>query len=586
MNNWDLTRLYKNDELFNEDLARIAKIVEEVSALKGKLNEFESFKKYVALYKEFNLKLSKAYSYAAMGHDLNQKDEQGVNKYQMAYMCYSKAIQGMSWVEPELLTVGEEKLLEFCSKDKELEASAFSIKNLYRLHKYVLDEKSEMILANAEEAFSKFNDLYDKLCVVDSKSAKVKLSNKEVLEINGSNYTYYLSKAENQKDRKKIFEAYYQGFEEKKATLAGIYDGILTADMARANSRGYKSMLDMHLFHNDIDKCVYEALVKTTRANTAPLKKYIKLRKEKLGLKSYHTYDRFVEFVKNNKEYSYEEGKKLVLEADKSMGEDFYKKCQTVLEEGRVSAFPGDGKRTGAYSTGTYEEGPFILLNHNGKLDDVFTIAHEGGHSIHTMYSNEAQPVETADYTIFVAEIASTLNEQVLLDYMLKNIKDKNEKITLLQHSIDSLIATFYRQTLFADYELQTHKMKENGEPITDQALSNIMADLYKKYYGINLDREPLKKYVWAYIPHLFHTPFYVYQYATSYSASQAIYMNVKNNVPGAFDNYIKLLKSGGSDYPVELLKKAGVDLTTKEPFMQVVKRLDELVSQLEEELK
>ena len=268
------------------------------------------------------------------------------------------------------------------------------------------------------------------------------------------------------------------------------------------------------------------------------------------------------------------------------MGEDFYKKCQTVLEEGRVSAFPGDGKRTGAYSTGTYEEGPFILLNHNGKLDDVFTIAHEGGHSIHTMYSNEAQPVETADYTIFVAEIASTLNEQVLLDYMLKNIKDKNEKITLLQHSIDSLIATFYRQTLFADYELQTHKMKENGEPITDTALSNIMAELYKKYYGINLDREPLKKYVWAYIPHLFHTPFYVYQYATSNAASLAIYSKIKAGDKEAFDKYINLIKSGGSDYPVNLVKKAGVDLTKKDAYLALINRIDELVDELAELLK
>lgn len=586
MNNWDLTKIYENDELFNNDLARIAKIVEEVNLLKTKLNEFESFKKYVLLNKEFNLVLSKAYTYASMSHDLDQRDEANLNKYQKAYMTYAKAIQGMAWVEPELLTVGEDKLLDFCSKDEELKASAFSIKNLYRLHKYVLDEKSEAILANADEAFSKFNDLYDKVCVVDSKSVKVKISTGETLEINGSNYTYYLSKAENQKDRKKIFEAYYKGFEDKKATLAGIYDGILTADLARANSRGYKSMIDMHLFSNDIDKCVYEALVKTARANTQPLKKYIKLRKEKLGLKSYHTYDRFVEFVKNNKEYSYEEGKKLVLEADKSMGEDFYKKCQTVLEDGRVSVYPGEGKRTGAYSTGTYDKGPFILLNHNGKLDDVFTIAHEGGHSIHTMYSNETQPVETADYTIFVAEIASTLNEQVLLDYMLKNIKDKNEKITLLQHSIDSLIATFYRQTLFADYELQTHKMKENGEPITDTALSNIMADLYKKYYGINLDREPLKKYVWAYIPHLFHTPFYVYQYATSNAASLAIYSKIKAGDKEAFDKYINLIKSGGSDYPVNLVKNAGVDLTKKDAYLALINRVDELVDELAELLK
>jgi len=583
---WNFEFLYKNKEEFYNDLKRVGEITESINKLKGTLNTFEGFKAYVLANKELSKVIEHAYVYASMKRDEDQRNEESVKDFSKVYSIYSNAIQSLAWTSPELLTVGLDKLKDFANKEEDLKPALVDINNLYRLNKYVLDEKSEGILANADEAFGKFNELYDKLCVVDAKPSKVKVSTGEVLSIGGNNYTYYLSKLSNQKDRKKVFEAYFKKFEDSAATLAGIYDGILSSDLANTKSRGYKTMLDSHLFSSNIPTDVYKTLVNTTRSHTKPLKRYIKLRKEYLGLKSYHTYDRFESFAKGGKEYSYEEAKKLVLEADKSMGTDFYNKACKVLEDGRVSVYPKEGKRTGAYSTSTYEQGPFILLNHNGKLDDVFTVAHEGGHSIHTLYSNESQPIETASYRIFVAEIASTLNEQVLLDYLLKNIKDKNEKIILLQHAIDSLVATYYRQTLFADFELQSHALKENGEAITANALSNIMADLYKKYYGINLDREPLKKYVWAYIPHLFHTPFYVYQYATSMAASLAIYTKIKSGDKEAFDKYIELLRSGNSDYPVELVKKAGVDLTKKDPYLSLINRIDELVSELEELLK
>lgn len=579
---WNLKLIYESNDLFYKDLEKIDSLSDEILKLKGTLNTFEGFKKYCNLMMDLDKTISKAYTYASMKYDLDQRNQDSEKDYANIYNKYNNAMAKISWTDPELLNVGEKKLNGFIDSDVELKPNKQAIKTLFRLNKYVLDEKSEAIIANAEEAFGKFNELYDKICVVDQKPVTVKISSGEKIEVNTSNYTNYLRTLKNQKDRKKVFEAFYSYYDNHKATLATVYDGILSSENAIAKSRGYKSILDMHLYPNAIEENVYKTLVKTAKANTAPLKRYLKLRKNVLGLKSYHTYDRLQSLSTSEKKYSFEEAKKLVIEADKFMGEDFDKKAEFVLSEGRVSVDAKDGKRTGAYSTSTYENGPFILLNHNGSLNDVFTIAHEAGHSIHTCYSIESQPYQLHDYRIFVAEIASTLNEQVLLDYMLKNTTDKNEKIVLLEESIDGLVSTFYRQILFADYEYEAHKLKEEGTPITADVLSDIMKNLYKKYYGIDLKKEELKQFVWAYIPHMFHTPFYVYQYATSIAASLAIYTNIKNNKEGAFDSYIELLRSGCSDYPVELVKKAGVDLTKKDAYLSLINRLDELVTELE----
>ncbi len=579
---WNLKLIYESNDLFYKDLDKIDSLGDEIVKLKGTLNTLDGFKKYANLMMDLDKTISKAYTYASMKYDLDQRNSDSEKDYANIYNKYNNAMAKISWVDPELLKVGEKKLYEFIDNDPELKPNKQSIKTLFRLNKYVLDEKSEAIIANSEEAFGKFNELYDKICVVDQKPVTVKISTGEKIEVNTSNYTNYLRTLKNQKDRKKVFEAFYSYYYNHKATLAAVYDGILSSENAISRSRGYKSILDMHLYPNAIDENVYKTLVKTAKSNTAPLKRYLKLRKNVLGLRSYHTYDRLQSLSTSEKKYSFDEAKKLVIEADKFMGEDFDKKAEYVLSEGRVSVDAKDGKRTGAYSTSTYENGPFILLNHNGSLNDVFTIAHEAGHSIHTCYSIEAQPYQLHNYRIFVAEIASTLNEQVLLDYMLKNTTDKNEKIVLLEESIDGLVSTFYRQIVFADYEYEAHKLKEEGTPITADVLSGIMKNLYKKYYGLDLSKEELKQYVWAYIPHMFHSPFYVYQYATSIAASLAIYTNIKNNKEGAFDSYIELLRSGCSDYPVELVKKAGVDLTKKDAYLALINRVDELVTELE----
>jgi oligoendopeptidase F len=293
-----------------------------------------------------------------------------------------------------------------------------------------------------------------------------------------------------------------------------------------------------------------------------------------------------MKLAKDDTKYPFETARNIFFEAIAHMDPKFVSHQKEALKDGFVDAYPQEGKRTGAYSSGLYGFHPYILLNHDETLDAVFTLAHEAGHSAHTLFSNENQPMAMADYTIFVAEIASTFNEHVLLDYLIKKATTKEQKIDLLESALDGIMATFYRQTLFATYEYEANKLVEQGVPITYQSLSKIMIDLYKHYYDLDITEENGKEYVWAYIPHLFYTPFYVYQYATSYSASLKIYDNVKKGVPHAMENYLGLLKSGGSDFPVNQAAKAGADLTDKKTFMAVIERFKDLIDQLEKVLE
>ena len=535
---------------------------------------------------EVEMKLSKLFTYAHMNFDLNQKNVESLQDYQIVYSVYNELVQASSFVSSELVTVGKEKLQQFIKEEKELEKYAFMLEKLFNNEAHILSTEKELLLSYFNSPLSVFNDMYDKLAVSDNSSVMITLVDGTELEINESNFRGYLATCKEPEDRKRVFEAVYKFYESHKNVFASIYKGVIESNIANMKSRNYESILHSFLEHNNIPVDVFLTLVDTCKNNTEPVKRYYELRKKYLKLDELHTYDRFLELSTYTKNYSYEEGKELFFEALECMEDEFKEKAHKVVEEGRVDVNIAPGKRTGAYSTGTYKEGPFILLNYNNTLDDVFTLAHEAGHSIHTSYSNENQPFPTANYTIFVAEVASTFNEQLLLDHLLKTSNDKDLKIVVLQNAIDGLIGTFYRQTLFADYEYQAHDLGVKGLPITCESLSNIMVDLYQQYYGIDLNNEPLKKYVWCYIPHLFHTPFYVYQYATSFASSLAIYQMVKENKENAFENYKNLLKAGGSMYPVDIVKAAGVDLTNKDSFMAVVKRVEYLVDELEKLLE
>lgn len=585
MNEWDFTRIYKDREAFEAALAALSNEIGRYDSFKGTITDKESLLAYLEFDEKIGGEFSKIYTYASMYYDQYQKAPERQEVYAEANDLYGRLVQAMSFGASEIIALGEDKVKSYLAEDDRLKRFAYPLEKIFHSRQHIFDPRSEELMANYVQATSNYNRLYDQLAVADGHPVTVTLTDGKTVEVNQSNYRNYLQTLASQEDRRLVFEAIFKYFAEHRNTFAGIYNGIIQSDLAEARNRRYGTILESYLFGNNIPESVFLSLIDTVRQNTGPLKEYYALRQSHFKLETLHTYDRFLQFAASERSYTYEEARDLFLTAAKRLGPEFEALAGQVLEPGRVDVYPKDGKRTGAYSTGYYKEGPFILLNHSGTLDDCFTVAHEAGHSIHTALANASQPLATADYTIFVAEIASTFDEQLLLDHLLSTTDDKATRLVLLQSAIDGLIATFYRQTLFADYEYRAHKLAEEGKPVTVENLSAIMKELYLTYYGIYLESEPYKEFVWAYIPHFFHSPFYVYQYATCYAASLAIYERVKSGAEEALDDYLQMLKAGGSDYPVEIVRRGGVDLTTDKPFLAVVKRFEELLAALKKEL-
>ncbi|MCB9498867.1 MAG: oligoendopeptidase F [Bacillales bacterium] len=581
---WDLTNYYKTYEDFKAAEKEAAVIIEALKDYKGKLDNEESFVEY---FNKQNLLYSnylKLYLYAECKVSLDRRDNKAVGDVQEVMFLFQKLSQNTSFEEPEILSIGSGKVFSFLDKHEELQQNRFALENLFRKASHVLNEEGESIIANYSALSDTGSETYASLTSGDVKECFAKLDNKEKVSVTQSNWTKLIAESNSPKERKRIFETMFGRFEENKNTFASIYNSVLQADIALAKSKNFDTALDMHLFANNIPVSLYHNLIEVAHKAAPTAKKYLKLRKQVLGLKSYHTYDRFLKLSEGeNKKYTYDEAKELFFSSIAKFDPEFNAFAREATKDGYVDVYPALGKRSGAYSNSVPNVHPCILLNFTETLEDVFTLAHESGHSMHTLFSEKYQPAATQNYTIFVAEIASTFNEHNLLDYLLtKGTLSKNEKIKLIQNAIDNIMSTFYRQTLFAEYEYLSHTMAEKGEPITEESLSSIMIGLYKKYYGLDINKEKVKKYVWAYIPHFYNSPYYVYQYATSFSASLAIYENVKKGGSEAFEQYKSLLKAGGSDYPVLEVKKAGVDFTSLKPLMAVVDRFKELLDELE----
>jgi oligoendopeptidase F len=586
MSKWDLSIFYPSLEAWEEDLKKLPPVIEQLASFKGLLGDYDRFKTFYQLEEDSTHLLYRLYAYIHLNSDLNLKDTVKSAKNQQMMLLLNDLNQKTSFVSPELIALGEEKVMQMIEKDPFLLTYKFQLEKLFAQQKHVLDGDQERILANFGPTRNVPSSLYQALSIVDAVDEKITLSHGKELTITLSNFRSLLPEVPTADDRRLVFEAAFKRFKDHKTVFASTYNLVLQQMAANFKSRNYGSALESALFRNNIPVAVYHNLCDAAYENTEPIKRYIELRKKHLGLEKYHTYDRFLKLAKDDTKYPYEEARTLFFEAIAHMDKEFVEHQKDAVKDGFVDAYPQDGKRNGAYSSGFYGFHPYILLNHDDTLDAVFTLAHEAGHSAHTLFSNENQPMPTSDYTIFVAEIASTFNEHALLDYLLKKADSRTQKIDLLESAIDGIMSTFYRQTLFATFELKANQLVEQGMPITDQALSKIMVDLYKHYYDLDITSENGKEYVWAYIPHLYHTPFYVYQYATSYSASLKIYDNVRSGNKEAMKNYLGLLKSGGSDYPVNQTALAGADLTNKETFMAVIKRFNELIDQLEKVLE
>jgi oligoendopeptidase F len=458
----------------------------------------------------------------------------------------------------------------------------------YRQAKHVLDEKGERLISLASQLTQVPAATFGELSTSDIKFPPIKLTDGREVTLTPGVYQQILNSEPLQADRTKAWQAYYQTYAANINTYASIYNGVLQSDWFETQARNYADTLEAALDGNAIPASVVETLLSTTRAGTAPLQRYMKLRKKLLGLETYHIYDNFIPIFHIEKKISYEDAKQTVLESVAPLGADYVAKYKKFVSSGRVDVYENEGKRSGAYSDGVYGVGPYLLINYTDTVDDVFTLAHEGGHAMHTVLSYETQPFATAEYTIFVAEVASTTNERFLLNRLLEKTTEPKERFVLLQHAIDAIVSTYYTQVLFADFEWQAHKLVEKGQAITADELNGIYLKLLHDYYGEAVTIEDLYKITWARIPHFYNSPYYVFQYATCFASSAQLVKAMTTGDEAArkatTERYLTLLRSGGNDHPMDQLRKAGVDLSKHETIQAVIDQMDELVTQLEAE--
>src|SRR6185436_9564512 len=430
--------------------------------------------------------------------------------------------------------------------------------------------------------------IYTELSTSDVKFPAVKLGDGAEVVVSPANYARLLRTRYEQADRAKAFEAHIGTYAATANTYAAIYDGVLQRGWFIAQARNFATTLDAGLEDSAVPPEVLTTLIETVRNGVAPLRRYAELRRKLLGLKEYHLYDAFIPVFRSDKTYDFDASKDLVLASVAPLGAEYVGKYRKWMQGGKLDVYENDGKRSGAYSADVYGVGPYVLMNYNDTMDALFTFAHEAGHAMHSVLSSDEQPFVTSQYTIFVAEVASTTNERFLLEHLLAGTTDPRERFLLLQHAVDEIVGTFYTQVLFADFELQAHRLAEKGEPITPDVLSGIYLKLLKDYYGDSVTVDESYKYTWTRIPHFYNSPYYVYQYATCFASSAKLFKDMTTgdaaSRAAATERYLTLLKSGGNDQPMVQLKKAGVDLSKRETVQAVVDQMTELVSQMEAE--
>ena len=590
---WNTEDIYKDWNEWQKDVEKMKELMKEIPQYENKIeNSREEFVKLIHLEEKLSRILEKVYLYPYMLKDLDSTDQLVSQKLQEIEFLYAQFSVATSWISPKILEIPKETLEKWIDENDEIKDHKFNLMELYRLKAHVLDKDKEKLLSHFSQYMGAVNDIYDELSTSDIKWNEIVLSTREKVLVTNGMYSKILDGNKNQDDRRKAFEALYSSYDINKNTYSAIYKGILQRDAAGTKAKNYNSTVEKALEPNNIPVKVYENLINSAKENSGPLKKYVEFRKNQLGLDSYHYYDNQIKLVDYTREFSYEEAKEIVLKSVEPLGEDYTQNLEKAIGEGWLDVYETPNKRSGAYSLNIYDVHPYMLLNYNGTMDAVFTLAHELGHTLHSMYSTKYQPYATNDYTIFVAEVASTFNERLLLDYMLKNTTDHKEKIALIEEAIGNIMGTYYIQALFAAYEYEAHKLAEEGNPITPDVLSEIMTKLFAEYFGDSLVMDELQKIIWARIPHFFNSPYYVYQYATSFAASSRLYEKVTNEKYSpeereeARKKYIELLKSGGNNYPIEQLKLAGVNLEKKENFEAVAHEMTRLIGLLEKELK
>ena len=558
---WDLSKIYKNEEELNKDIEVIKTKVEELLKYQGNLvKDSKNLEEATNKYFEISRLIDKiiVYSHMKRHEDLSvSKNEALVGKVDK--FC-DEISEKLAFYTPELLNEDYEIVEKYLKENPNLQKYAFMFEDLFREKDHILSLEQEEMMARLGEIFSIPENTFHVLDDVNLKFQNIKDETGKEVALTNSNYSVYI-KSNDREVRKQAFESLYNSYNSFKNTFASLLKGNIKSNFFVSNSRHYNSPLEMSLYGDNIDKKLYLNLIEKIHNNLDIVHDYMKTRKKVLNLEELHMYDVYAPLVENSeKEYSYEEAKDLVIKALSPLGETYIKDLKTLFDSNCIDVYHNENKRGGAYSWGCYETLPYVLLNYEGKFTDVSTVAHELGHSMHSFYSCKYQDYHDSGYPIFLAEIASTVNEILLNKYCSQNAKTKEEKAYYLNNLLENFRTTLIRQTMFAEFELKIHDLEQEGVSLTEEVLSETYLELNKLYFGEDVISDDLIKLEWARIPH-FYTSFYVYKYATGISVAARIASDILNHKEGALENYLEFLSSGGSNYPLEILKKVGIDI-------------------------
>lgn len=579
---WDLSSIYKNDDEWEKALKNLPELTKIAASFKGRLGESSStLLQALKAIEAVNLSMETVYHYASLQHEADEDDSSATDKYGRAMMAYTEMEAELSFIDPEIQAINEEQLQNWiaapCFDDYRI-----YIQKLLHFKPYILSEKEERLLSLQMQTSQTPDTVFSVLTNVDmNKSFGSVNVNGEEQQLTETTWSVFIHN-QDRKVRSEAYKKFYAKYEEHQNTIAALYAGSVNQDVFMTKARGYKSSLEQALYGNKVPVKVYHNLIDCIHKNLDTLHEYYSLRKKALGVDELRHYDVYVPLVKSvDTKTTYEESVEICRKALAPLGKEYTDRLCSGLLNGWADRYENVGKRSGAFSSGSYIGYPYILLNYNeDNIRDVFTMAHEGGHSMHSWYSVHNNPFMSYDYTIFEAEVASTFNEELVFEYLLKNAKDDEMKKYLLAMRADDILATLHRQTMFAEFELKAHEFVENGTPLTTELLRKTYRELLELYFGPEMHFEENSDMEGLRIPH-FYSAFYVYKYATGISAALALAHRVTTGGEKEREDYFKFLKSGGSRYPIESLKIAGVDMESIEPVQAACDTFKNIVEEL-----
>ncbi len=580
---WELRDIYSDDAAWEDDFAEMKRVLGEAAKLQGRLGHSGAeLLNGLKLLESLDRLGEKLVVYAKMRRDENNADDRYQALYDRAEALMIEAGSVTSFVTPELTEISEAALTQFMQDNEELRLYRHMFDEIYRQKEHVLSPSEEKILAQGADLALAAVNIFTMLNNADIKFGMVHDENGQEVELTKGRYGRFME-SHDRRVREEAFHSLYNAYGSLENTLAASLSSSVKKDVFYAKVRKYPSARHASLKQDNVEVEVYDRLIESVHGKMDEMYRYLKLRRQILNVDELHMYDIYVPLVREYQvEVPYEKAQQLVLEALQPLGDEYRGILKSGFGGGWVDVYENQGKTSGAYSWGCYDTHPYVLMNYDNKLDDVFTLAHEMGHALHSYYSNRYQPYVYSQYPIFLAEVASTVNESLLIDYMLKRSNSREERIYLINHYLEQFRGTVYRQTMFAEFEKIIHDMAEQGRPLTTEVLKNRYVELNRLYYGPEVVMDEDIKMEWARIPH-FYSAFYVYKYATGFSAATAIKEQIKQEGRPAVERYMEFLKAGASDYPVEVLKKAGIDLTSPQPVQSALEYFGRLVAELEE---